>query len=161
MQSHETFYVECEAVGLPEPLSISGSVPRFGTELTPYEQQVCDALVAANGQEISSDECLALRSLLGGASPEWDAYVDVKLEATRQSRRYWYFHESDDMFMDAMATMDTAKASVALGVSTERLDAWIEKRQQIADAIPPGTDISVVDEKTLKQKIKAIKKVTV
>jgi len=142
MLNHETFYREAQAINLPEIVRISGDTPSFVRELTSHEEQICSAAIAANGTEISSDECIALRELLGGESAEWNAYVDVKLESTAKSRRYWYFHESDDLFMNAMATMDTEKASAALGVSKELLDAWIQKRQEIVDAIPPGTEYS-------------------
>jgi len=134
------FRRECGAVDLPVPDSIVNGIPQF-PELNDHQTNVMHATVAAHGQEISSDECLALRSILGSESAEWDAYVDAKLEATRESRRYWYFHEADDLFMDAMATMDTAKASASLGISQDLLDRWIEKRQEVADAIPPGTEI--------------------
>ena len=146
--NHSTFIKEMNAVGLPPCSSIRNNEPQFEVELTPHQEQVLEVTATAHGTEISSDECLALRSLLGSDSPEWDAYVDVKLEATRESRRYWYFHEADDMFMDAMATMDTSKAAASLGISKELLDQWIARRQEVADAIPPGT--IVTDKKNVK-----------
>jgi len=145
--SHSRFREECSACGLPEISAIEDGIPVLpGAD--PHQEEILEAVIAAHGLEISSDECLALRSLLGPDSPEWDAYVDVKLEATRESRRYWYFHEADDMFMDAMATMDTSKAAASLGISKELLDQWIARRQEVADAIPPGT--IVTDKKDVK-----------
>jgi len=138
---------ECIAVNIPAPETMINGIPQF-PPLGDHQEQVKDAVLAAHGKEISSDECLALRSILGSESAEWDAYVDVKLEATRESRRYWYFHEADDMFMDAMATMDTSKAAASLGISKELLDQWIARRQEVADAIPPGT--IVTDKKKVK-----------
>lgn len=113
-----------------------------GEELTwtdPTDNLVALCL-AAHGQPLSSDECLALMAAI--TESQWLAYQDCRKAPIRSQRAERYKATTDSLFMAAMeestTLFDTAEQVYNVKVDKTKWDLWLESKNAIRAELPYG-----------------------
>lgn len=140
------FHSELVAAGL----SISGcdssgnvhilsrpTAPLIGGEPDPNWTDPTDSIIAlalaAHGQPLTSDECLALQAALTEA--QWLAYQDARKAPIRAQRAERYKTTTDPLFMAAMeestTLFDAVEQVYNVKVDKTKWDLWLESKNAI------------------------------
>lgn len=135
-----TLHHSLQAVGL----DISGCDANGNVHLNaPDTNSLIPLVIAAHEKRLKSDECLALKTALGGETdPRWLAYVDARKAPVKEKREARYrSKETDNLFMKAFETAEGAIDTVISGVSvrlpsTAKLQDWENKKLQIRNELP-------------------------
>lgn len=94
--------------------------------------------LAAHGQPLSSDECLALQALL--TEEQWIAYQDCRKAPVRAMRAERYKSVTDPLFMAAMeestTLFDAVEQVYNVKVDKTKWDLWLESKNAIREELP-------------------------
>lgn len=106
--------------------------------LAPDENNIAPLVLAAHGQPLSSDECLALMAVL--TEEQWLAYQDCRKAPIRAMRAERYKNETDALFMAAMeestTLFDAVEQVYNVRVDKTKWDAWLSAKSEIRLANP-------------------------
>jgi hypothetical protein len=120
-------------------LDILSTKPNGSVEWIGEPNEELAALVFASlDKSLSSEECLALQTYLGGAEdPRWIAYVECRKQPIRQQREARYREETDSFRsnIDEFYEVGSEEWAAAMGV-------WKTAKQGIRDELPyPDGDV--------------------
>lgn len=106
--------------------------------LEPDTSNIMPLVLAAHGQTLSSDECLALQTAL--SESDWLAYCDCRKQPIRQARAEIYKSTTDPLFMAAMeestTLFDAVEQVYNVKVDKAKWDLWLAAKNQVRDENP-------------------------
>ena len=121
-------------------LSISGCDSSGNIHfLAPDENNIAPLVLAAHGQPLSSDECLALMAVL--TESQWLAYQDARKAPIRQQRAERYKNECDAMFLKCFeeATLVEDGDYYNCKVAKANFDGWKAAKEIVRSELPYPT----------------------
>lgn len=135
IQNIGLFHSELVACGLPISGCSSDGTIHF---LAPDENNIAPLVLAAHGQPLSSDECLALQAAL--TEEQWLAYQDARKAPVRAMRAERYKSVTDPLFMAAMeestTLFDAVEQVYNVKVDKTKWDSWIQEKSKIREEFP-------------------------